>query len=269
MIRCFHEAPKCLFYTVQNITSGDYALVHLFEQDYEYYNLFKDAVSKGREVILDNSVFELGEAFNEDKFVGWIRELKPAYYVVPDVLENGYATIDSFKNFTSKYPDLPGKKIGVIQGKDIAEFIECYKVLEPHCDMVGISFDYSWYQSMVDNGSPLERMCWGRQKLLYELDRLGVINRYKQHHLLGVALPQEVKLYGCLQNLGYLEWIYSIDTSNPVVHGMGNIAYNSNGLRTKCSQKLCTMIDEYVSIESEATVVHNINRFRRWANGEE
>ena len=62
MIKNFHEAPKSLFKHVQAVTSGDYALVHLFEEDPEYLQLFEEAVKSGREVILDNSIFELGEA---------------------------------------------------------------------------------------------------------------------------------------------------------------------------------------------------------------
>ena len=40
----------------------------------------------GREVLLDNSIFELGEAFDSDKFAKYVEELKPSYYIVPDVL---------------------------------------------------------------------------------------------------------------------------------------------------------------------------------------
>lgn len=61
MVKTFHEAPKSIFNRVQSITSGDYALVHLFEEDKEYFNLFKQAVEQDREVILDNSIFELGK----------------------------------------------------------------------------------------------------------------------------------------------------------------------------------------------------------------
>ena len=43
-------------------------LVHLFEEDQEYFNQFEEAINKGREVILDNSIFELEEAFDAVKF---------------------------------------------------------------------------------------------------------------------------------------------------------------------------------------------------------
>ena len=63
MIKIAHEAPKSIFNEMQKFTDYDYALVHLLEEDEEYLKLFEEAILKGREVILDNSIFELEEAF--------------------------------------------------------------------------------------------------------------------------------------------------------------------------------------------------------------
>jgi len=71
MIKIAHESPKSIFEDVQRVTDYDYALVHLFEEDEEYLNQFKEAIKKGREVILDNSIFELEEAFDADRFAYW------------------------------------------------------------------------------------------------------------------------------------------------------------------------------------------------------
>lgn len=268
MIKCFHEAPKCMFEMVQRNTAGDYALVHLFEEDPEYLAMFKQAVEQGREVILDNSVFELGKAFDSEAFAKWVRALEPTWYIVPDVLEDGPATVDRFFRFIEHYPNLPGKHIGVAQGATLEEFIECYKAIEPYCDMVAISFDYSWYNQMSELPNVWERLSTGRQKLLFYMHEQGIVNPNKPHHLLGVALPQEVKFYGHMQQLGVLKWIYSIDTSNPVVHGMKGIRYAECGLTKKESQKLYTLINAYVPAEKRADVLYNILLFRGWANGE-
>ena len=56
MIKIAHESPKSVFEVVQKYTDYDYALVHLFEEDKEYLLQFKEAIKKGREVILDNSI---------------------------------------------------------------------------------------------------------------------------------------------------------------------------------------------------------------------
>lgn len=71
-----HEAPLSIFDKVQAVTDYDYALVHLFEESEEYYNTFVKAKENGREVLLDNSIFELGTAFDGDVYVNWINKLK-------------------------------------------------------------------------------------------------------------------------------------------------------------------------------------------------
>ena len=75
MIKIAHESPKSVFDKVQKLTDYDYALVHLFEEDNEYLKLFQDALKNGREVILDNSIFELEEAFDANKFAYWVTKL--------------------------------------------------------------------------------------------------------------------------------------------------------------------------------------------------
>ena len=52
MIKIAHEAPKLIFEEIQRFTDYDYALVHLFEEDEGYLKQFKEAASKGREIIL-------------------------------------------------------------------------------------------------------------------------------------------------------------------------------------------------------------------------
>lgn len=267
MIKTFHEAPKCIFRQVQGMTDGDYALVNLFAEDEEYFNLFKKAVTRDREVILDNGVFELGSAWDADEFAGWVEKLKPTYYIVPDVLERGEATIESFHKFINDHKKLPGKIIGVVQGENMREFIKCYKAIEPYCDKVGISFDCSWYREGVKSTNPWEQLAGGRLKTLIQMDEAGIINRKKPHHLLGVSLPQEMAHYRLFQSSGTFRWVDSVDTSNPVVHGLKGISYASNGLRDKETQKLYTLINAEVDDHQMLIIQHNIKQFRRFCNG--
>ena len=121
-----HESPISILDNSIHYNDYDYALVHLFEKLPNYYEFFKSSLSRGRQVLLDNSIFELGTAFDSDKFANYVRELKPSYYIVPDVLEKGYETVKSFAEFTAKYNDLPGLKIGAVQGKTYDELVDCY-----------------------------------------------------------------------------------------------------------------------------------------------
>ena len=250
MIKIFHEAPVSIFNLVQHKTDGDYALVHLFETNKAYRDCFVSAIKKGREVILDNSVFELGTAFDSEQYARWIRFLRPAWYIVPDRLDKAAATIQLFEKFRADFPDLPGKVIGVVQGETMCQIEDCYKFMQSSCDMVALSMD-----SAVSPG------VGGRAQTLKALLSKGLINPHKRHHLLGVQRPQEIKEY---RNW---PWIYSVDTSNPIVHGIAGMEYSPEGsLDVKLSLKLCDLVNHNVTNKEWDTIKTNIDHFRRNAN---
>lgn len=266
MVRIAHESPKSIFDTVQKFTDYDYALVHLFEEDEEYLNMFKKAVSRGREVILDNSIFELEEAFDADRFAYWIKELRPTWYIVPDALEDSKRTMNQMAEWNVKYENIPGKKIGVVQGKTYEQIKACYIFMDEiaKVDMIAISFDYSYYTESVPHPNKYVSWMLGRVKLLGDLMRDGVINEKKPHHLLGCGLPQEFQYY---KHSDY-NWLYSLDTSNPVVHGIKGIEYKDQGLWSKESQKLFEMINSEVSMDQLDLIKYNIQKFRWFTNGQ-
>jgi len=263
MIKIAHESPKSIFSTVQKYTDYDYALVHLFEEDPEYLQQFKEAVSKGREVILDNSIFELEEAFDADKFAKWVEELRPTWYIIPDALEDATKTCTQAEMWRINHSNVPGKSIGVIQGKTYEEIVQCYEFMDKDMDvdMIAISFDYSYYTKSVPHPNKYVSWMLGRVKLLGDLLRDGVINKDKPHHLLGCGLPQEFSFY---KHADY-DFIYSLDTSNPVVHGIKGITYGSDGLWSKESQKLFEMINQ--EVEDTNMILNNIQKFRWFTNG--
>ena len=253
-----HEAPLSIFDRVQEITDYDYALVHLFEENEEYYNKFVEARDKGREIILDNSIFELGTAWDSDRFAYWVEKLKPTWYIVPDVLDNKNATIDSFDSFVEKYPNLPGKRIAVAQGSTYEELVDCYEYLAYHhkVDKIAMSFNHPFFQDMGLENKYFNMMA-GRQHTIARMIEENVINKNKPHHLLGCGLPQEFEQY-----VSY-DWIDSIDTSNPVMHGIKGIRYFDNGLNDKESLKMFTIMEEDV-LASWDDIVYNIDKFREY-----
>ena len=126
MIKLSHECPISLFEESKIFNDYDYALVHLFEQlpEKEYYQFYRDAVKANRHVILDNSIFELGEAFDAKKFAFWVSRLEPTEYIIPDALEDCEKTIQNAKDwFDGPYHAVPStcKTIGVVQGKNYDE----------------------------------------------------------------------------------------------------------------------------------------------------
>jgi len=259
-----HEAPICLLDEVKEVTDYQYALVHLFETQPAYYSFFKRCLLEGKEVLLDNSIFELKEAFNVEKYVKYIKELQPTYFIVPDVLEDCIGTISSYESFRNSYADLPGLWIGAIQGKTYEEIVECYKYMDSFSDYIAISFDFSFYQTIGISSSlnparaKLERMCSGRVKLINMLINDGIWNHNKPHHLLGNSLPQELTSYRNITS------IRSVDTSNPVVAGIHNIRYIKNyGMRTKPDTLLANLINYEVTVEQKADIFYNIQEYKK------
>lgn len=263
MIKLAHESPVELFYYVQSKTDYDYCLVHLLEENENYKELFTQAC-KEREVILDNSIFELGEAFDMKKFFGWVDELNPTWYIIPDALEDSKKTVYNAYVWNQFYrPGRKQKSIAVVQGKNYEEIVECYQVLDGKLDvdMIAISFDYSFYEKLVPHPNRLVSWMLGRVTLLGMLERDGVINKQKPHHLLGNALPQEGLYYH------NYPWIYSMDTSNPVVHAIKNVKYTPTGLTTKESQKLFELITHPAQAIDPKTLDYNLGAFKKFWNG--
>ena len=265
MIKIAHEAPLDIFDEVQSKTDYDYALVHLLEENSRYRDTFENAIRKGREVILDNSIFELEEAFEADRFAIWVERLRPTWYIVPDALENAEKTMQQAANWFKNYSHVPGKSIGVVQGKTYQEIKDCYKAMDEiaNVDMIAISFDYSYYRESCPHPNKYVSWMLGRIKLLGDLERDNIINKEKPHHLLGCGLPQEFSFY----KHGNYNWIYSLDTSNPVVHGIKNIHYGGEGLWSKESQKLHELIDYPLDKLNINLILDNIKSFRNFTNG--
>lgn len=267
-----HESPVSFFEFVQDRTSYDYCLAHLYDENEEYRTKFLQARDKGRTIILDTSVFELGYAFDEEKYLKIIDELKPTWYILPDVLEDANLTCSHARKWNLMYiPHIKeSRPIAVVQGKSYSEIRGCYEYLDKDLDIdkLAISFDYSYYGQTVKHANKYVSWMLGRVQLLGQLLDEGVINKNKPHHLLGVALPAEGKFYGGPT----YDWIESVDTSNPIVHGLKGVMYQPGvGLYTKDSEKLFHMInykskDEDMEREQKQLLHYNIQQFYEYWN---
>lgn len=263
-----HEAPKSIFKRVSEVTDYSYALVHLFEEDEEYLQAFKDEKWLGREIILDNSVFELETEFDSDRFYYWVEELQPTWFIIPDKLEDAERTIQNVLNWNENYSITTcSRSIGVVQGKTYEEVVKCYKAIQHHVDKIAISFDYSFFKTLEVTQNEFlfptvyHQYMVGRQNLIERLLKDGVIDQNKPHHLLGCGLPQEFIAYRDYK------WIDSVDTSNPVVHGINLIEYSEEGLQDKIKTKLIDYIDYELTSEQIDSIMHNIKLFRGFCNG--
>lgn len=265
MKKIFHEVPIAMLEQSRKFNDGDYALVHLFEKYPVYYNFYAESVRQGRHVILDNSIFELGTSFSNEQFFHWVEKLNPTEYIIPDALEDCQKTMDKAYDWKKYRDKIDSRCIGVVQGKSFEELVACYRYLneEINVDKIAFSFDYSYYRNIYPHQNKFISYTFGRIKTLDMMIRDGLINVNKPHHLLGCALPIEFMFYRDYN------WITSIDTSNPIVHGLLNIEYEAGGLLDKQSIKLVELINSKPNDEQLLLIAKNVELFKEYVNGKE
>jgi hypothetical protein len=278
-----HEAPLSLMKSVREKTDYDYCLVHLLDESEEYKDFFFESKKMGRKIILDCSLYELGHAYDWEKYYSWILELGPDEYIIPDVFQDFSANIESFEKFLVKFDTncTPGKRIGVIQGKNYQELKDSYEFMDQHADKIAISFgyDYYWNEALANCDSSIYQAIisapknevkikgvWKptaystfRPKLLKRFIDDGVINFNKPHHLLGCGLPTEFSNY----TSELYSFIESIDTSHPVLMGFYNKSYEiTSNLEHKRLEKMVDIFDKNVDDEELNCIINNIEFFK-------
>lgn len=254
-----HESPLVMLEASRKYNDYDYALVHLFEEYDVYLQFFKDSLKQNRIVYLDNSIFELGEAFDSHKFAKYCEEFynlnkEKFYHIVPDVMQDCDGTIQKFKEFKTIFDK--ENSIGVVHGKTLEERLKCFEFMKENADIIAIGFD-SLYYEQEEGKTVFEKWYNGRIKFVNYLNDNGYLKNTKVH-LLGCGLPQEFKAYK------HIKEIISVDTSNPIVHGLKGISYNENGLDYKETQKLIELIEfKEEDIKPKLPIIeHNITKFR-------
>jgi len=263
-----HECPVTLLEESLSFNDYQYCLVHLMEEQEKYHDWFTKryrALRPSGEILLDNSIFELGVSFDPDMYADWAEKIQPNFYIVPDVLEDAAATINSYTDFTEKYTKLPGKAIGVVQGKTWNDVLQCYKFMSSNADYIAISFDFSMYDVTGVGSTRLERCATGRQQLVQRLIDEGVWNWDKPHHLLGCSLAREFSWYRKNQ----VHNIRSVDTSNPITVGIEEKYYNSDfGRDDKPELKLFEQIEVEINDDQLDAITYNTRMFDYIVNGE-
>ena len=80
-----HEVPVALIKSSPTFNHYDYCLPHLLDQNEDYLNYFKWAKENDRYIIMDNSLHELGHAYDTDRLLHWVEYFEPNEFIVPDV----------------------------------------------------------------------------------------------------------------------------------------------------------------------------------------
>lgn len=266
MIKISHEIPISLLKQSRQFNDYEYVLCHLYDEREDYKAFYDESVKKGRHVLLDNSIFELGTAFDSKEYARIINELQPTEYIVPDVTDSGEGTIELFEKWLKNYAkECPGVMMGVVHGKDYKDVKECITYLASHCDRIAINFHDGVFGDIGQGKNKYEKMMDGRCRVLQMLEDDLCLPRNKSYHLLGASLPQE---YMYANHFDFTKKMFtSLDTSNPVVHGIRGVKYKGvdglEGLNSKESIKLADLIDHQVTKTELNNILYNVKAFRK------
>ncbi|MFZ9303288.1 MAG: hypothetical protein ACO239_07950 [Sediminibacterium sp.] len=258
MIKVSHEVPKCLLKASLEFNDYQYCLPHLLDQDGVYKKHFYDFKKSGGYIIMDNSLHELGEAYDHERLMFWVNELEPDEFIVPDVWMDVDSTIQNAKEWIKiKYPSNT-TPVAVVQSKSFKEAEQCYLALKNMgYKKIAMSYGADWYAEKFPGFKVDKAKMMGRIAAVKQMFYNGTIKKNDRVHLLGCSLPQE---FGWYENCSYIE---SIDTSNPVMAALEGIKYSDTGLDFKPKANM----NDYFNIDSTKVnlnlVLYNVKTFKK------
>ena len=258
MVKVSHEVPICLLDKSRDFNDYDYCLPHLLDKNLEYEEYFRDAKEKGRYIIMDNSLHELGKAYDKERLLYWIKVLKPNEFVIPDVWEDMEGSVKNAEEWINiQLPDNV-EKVVVIQAKTITEAINCtIKYKELGYKKLAYSYGASYYNQIHKHPNQDFGKALGRVIVISTLYSQNILTDQDRVHLLGCAVPQEFAWYN------RINCIESIDTSNPIMSALEGIKYQSWGLEEKPVVNINDSIEDATEEDfNEKILNHNIKKFR-------
>jgi len=257
MIKVSHEVPRCLLEDSKQFNDYDYCLPHLLDEDEEYRKFFYKCKEEGRYIIMDNSLHELGYAYDDLRLIYWIKELKPNEFIIPDVWQDRDASVVNARKWSQIKLPKGVEKVAVVQATTLHEAATCYQTYKDlGYKKIAFSYGASYYNDVCPHPNRDLGKALGRMYVIASLLKTNVISQNDKIHLLGCAVPQEFgwyKGYNCIE---------SIDTSNPVMAALEDTRYNMWGLDSKPK---ANMNDYYFMLEEEVNwelLTDNLTKFR-------
>jgi len=257
-VKVSHEVPIALLGTSKEFNDHDYCLPHLLDRHRSYEEYFRQAKAEGRYIIMDNSLHELGEAYDTKRLLHWVTELEPDEFIVPDVWENADASVRNAKAWASVELPKNTTKVAVVQGKSYIDFATGYQRYKwLRYEKIAFSYGASWFQETFQHPNSDVAKMMGRLKTITNLYKNNIISDFDRVHLLGCNLPQAFLYY---KDFPFIE---SIDTSNPIIHGLKGMRYSEGGLLHKDKEKIDENFIQPISPKQKEDVLHNVKMFRK------
>lgn len=257
-IKVSHEVPFCLLSESLKFNDYDYCLPHLLDQNEEYKQFFYESKKAGRYIVMDNSLHELGEAYNTGRLIHWVTELEPNEFIVPDVWEDKNASVRNAKTWSQIELPEGVMKVAVVQAKSYHEAMLCVQAYKDFgYKKIAFSYGASYYNEVCPHPNKDFGKAMGRFTVINSLYQDKRLTKYDRVHLLGTSWPAE---FGMYKNI---ECIESIDTSNPVMAGIEGISYREMGINHKPKANMNDYQDKIIPGIDMIKINDNVKMFRK------
>ena len=123
-----HETPFAYLEQSLKFNDYDYLLPHLYDEYAEYKDFFqRENKQYRRYIVMDNSLHELGHAYDDIRLTHWIKELKPNEFIIPDVWEDRDASVVNARKWSKINLPKGVEKVAVVQAQTLHEAATCYQ----------------------------------------------------------------------------------------------------------------------------------------------
>jgi len=256
-VKLSHEVPFCLLEKSREFNDYDYCLPHLMDENEEYKNFFYESKKMGRYIVMDNSLHELGEAYNTERLMHWVNEIKPNEFIVPDVWEDYTASVRNAKQWSTVELPEGVTKVAVVQAKSLHEAYLCVQSYKDFgYKKIAFSYGAQYYHDLAPHPDKDFGKAIGRFMVLSQMCEDKLLSSTDRIHLLGTASPIEFGLY---KNIKCIE---SIDTSNPIMAGIEKRMYYNLGISPKPTANMnqCQDVNkDFIELE---LIEYNVRKFR-------
>jgi hypothetical protein len=258
MIKVSHEVPRCLLKASLEFNDYQYCLPHLLDQDEVYRKHFYAFKKSGGYIIMDNSLHELGEAYDHKRLMYWVNELEPDEFIVPDSWMDTDITLKNAEEWIKITYPKNTTPVAVVQSRNFKDAEECYLALKKlGYKKIAFSYGADWYTDKFHGIHVDKAKMMGRISAVKQMFYNGVIKKNDRVHLLGCSLPQE---FGWYENCSYIE---SIDTSNPIMAALEGVGYDEFGLLTKPKANMNDYFDVDIKNVNLKLVLNNVETFKK------
>ena len=251
-----HEVPICLLEDSLDFNDYQYCLPHLLDQDEDYKNFFYKAKQQGVYIIMDNSLHELGHAYDRSRLLYWIDELKPNEFIIPDVWQDTTQSIVNAREWINLELPKSVTKVAVVQAQNFLDALLCYQTYKDlGYKKIAFSYGAEYYLDHSNHPNKNLAKALGRIEVVSRLYNIGIIQPTDRVHLLGCQVPQEFSWY---KDMPFIE---TIDTSNPIMATLDGIQYGRNGLLDKPK---ANMNDHFYTTDLDYNLLDwNLRMFRK------